>query len=1794
MVSSLPIRYLKDTFKEEDWPWIIPSLRQDSLIWKTLNNLEFLKQAIIELGNKPKNWSPINIALVFLGETNHLGERTESTNLHFSKVLIQNSISTFETQTSKNPLEMNLGLAGLLSIYLYENPDVPKPIEWKTSLSCLYGIVSNPIEFVSQLAFPTAVHVVLAQPLTVAEQKEIFLNILPQNDINHCLSFLNELSFQRSDISELIAREIFDHVPAEIIVTERTDIDHSFQNIGNLITNASVHSFLNNQNEKIQFTLDAYSEVEKLRSDIAIQIIVSRIKHQQIKEANHFWDFYKENFTSNQIAQLILALDKTDSIKKILHWFDEEVISQLGTEIIDPVRNLAYSIILYHQGKDNLVYKFAHAALVGFNNSNVKPPSYLYQLANLFFITNKPNESILVTNWVIDQQPNNTEAILLLMKSYQLRRENKLVIETAHLAVALEPQNIELRRFLAELLENDNQWSQALKEREAIIKFQQNPDKLDFHFLAACALRIDQPQRTAAICQQLLNDNPEDSEAHRLLGNAFIALGDIQSGQTHLEQAIQISPNSAKSWIDLANLYQIMEQKGKKREILLSASNTIPNDPEIQFELGKVYYNDSAFTQALHSFQSAYQSASESDRTINIELISGIAEYLGNTFLHLGHTSEALKVLHDAYEMDPDHVGISHVYAKSLLSEGYPDKAIVVLTHVKDKAAENCDICLDFAKASILTHKELDSAKDCLLNILKANHDLNEAKALLAEIYELTEEYSLALNSYQEVANTQIHDDPNWNYRISLGIGRTSLQLHQPEIAIEALKNALIFKGDDQDILKILSSAYQASDLKDKAFVIASRVLEIAPENDNNIDWFIQQAISLDATNKAIVVLKEALKISPDKSSLFTNLGWLYLYEGDADAAWNNFNQVKMMNHTGPGNLYKASQGFLAINDSNSAIECINKVISMCENTAEQFPLDEYYLTKATAQQMNGNLNEALETLEESISKYPINPEIIEKKSKILFDLNQKEEAIACLENGIDIFPENEKIIIQTINLKRSRGDLKAAVELAYSSFHITENPESWSIKASTSATIAELADSILQKSLANEIIENAIVNNDQPIPDDLAYHCLKAKLAFDNEEDISAANSITSALKIDPNNPRVLALQARLSSRQGDLETAKQFLQHALKAVGGYQILTSTKINFDRLINLAAVEQPASIFMELADICLLFRQWSAAIFLYQKTIEASPNEPRSYFAYSRGLVLRAEYQRICQELNILTNSPGPAAIEEFSYLQFEDAIIKAGHLVTKNNPIEDNISSRNSEPRAMIASWLARGRAIFQPSLEHAEILANLQKTPENQAAHIAALRYCNELSNAIKVSKNIYQKISDDLSYPFLLGQIALTISKESPEVANEAIQTAIKLSNWFSMPDRPIYYAIQAEIANQNDDPILNYESIQSALSIWPNEPIWLETAADFLLTKSNNDDISQATKYLEQATILQPKNVNRYLKLARVYERVECPQDSIRVLERATNLFPKQSDLWIALASAYHRNGDIAQAIRCAKTVVKINPTKTDASLLLAQIALDVDNPQKAFKYLDDVLNKEHENMQALVLRSKTFKALNKPREALNALEFAIQNIPKSIPIQLERISLIRQTQGEEKAFEALKQLNDEEPNNPKILSYLAESFFINGEQEAAIQTAQDALSIGRGSLDNEELVNLLHLLGRLLKKSGQLDQAIHHLSEAVELSPNNPRSYLDLGRCYQEQRQYKRALNHFQKTIGLSHECHQAYYFAGLIYKDIKDYVNAEMMFKKAADLAPNDLNIHRQLGAVTAINLVHNRQEESV
>jgi tetratricopeptide (TPR) repeat protein len=217
-------------------------------------------------------------------------------------------------------------------------------------------------------------------------------------------------------------------------------------------------------------------------------------------------------------------------------------------------------------------------------------------------------------------------------------------------------------------------------------------------------------------------------------------------------------------------------------------------------------------------------------------------------------------------------------------------------------------------------------------------------------------------------------------------------------------------------------------------------------------------------------------------------------------------------------------------------------------------------------------------------------------------------------------------------------------------------------------------------------------------------------------------------------------------------------------------------------------------------------------------------------------------------------------------------------------------------------------------------------------------------------------------------------------------------------------------------------------------------------------------------------------------------------------------------------------------------------------------------------------------------------MNQPVEALAAMEKIIVQSAPSLNMELERAALIEQANGPEQAIETLEPLTELFPNNAQLYAALSDLYFEAGVCDSGLQAARWALQYDQDDLSVETESKLHYQIGWQLRRLGQLDLAIHHLSEAIHRAPENLEYYLELGRTHQDRRQNGQAIEIYQIASKLAPNDYRPFFQAGLALKDSKDYTEAETMFRRAAHLAPEETSIHRQLAAVVALNLVHNRR----
>ncbi len=413
---------------------------------------------------------------------------------------------------------------------------------------------------------------------------------------------------------------------------------------------------------------------------------------------------------------------------------------------------------------------------------------------------------------------------------------------------------------------------------------------------------------------------------------------------------------------------------------------------------------------------------------------------------------------------------------------------------------------------------------------------------------------------------------------------------------------------------------------------------------------------------------------------------------------------------------------------------------------------------------------------------------------------------------------------------------------------------------------------------------------------------------------------------------------------------------------------------------------------------------------------------------------------------------------------------------------------------------------------------------------------------------------------------------------------------------------------------------------ALDSWPDEPRWHGLAAAIRQaspTITDQEKLPATFHHLEEAIRLEPKHLPYYLAMGALLLNRQENEPSLeakatRLLERASRIHATHPEIWLQLAQLHARGGQSAGldlAARCAEQSIRAAATQPNnhkdirAHLLRAEIALRQGQPEQAMPFIENAQACAPDSPQALLAQVRALQAMDQPLHALKVLERVIPLVDNSLPLALQRVELLVQSHEMESALRMLTHLAADYPTHPEVFVLLANTLAQNGDSDGATQAAHMALQVsskvesssntGSASgaaapLSPQAQAELHHLLGSLSGRSGQLDSAIHHLDQAIHLAPESIDSYLELGQVYQKQRQYQKAQQILRQGMTASPKDYRTFYQSGLALKDSKDYLGSEFMLRRAAELAPENVLIRRQLAAVVALNLVHNPRSAAI
>ena len=1356
----------------------------------------------------------------------------------------------------------------------------------------------------------------------------------------------------------------------------------------------------------------------------------------------------------------------------------------------------------------------------------------------------KPAE--LINNSILDKNPSNYLAIQQSMKIKKATGRFEDYVDLLESKVFCgKPVAADLR----ELIVCDQQLGRNKEAFEVseLLQKSENVTLTDRIQHAALCGKIGKKEFSKKILDKIIEEDPENVDALCARGELYVSEHDFDKAVLALTKAAELSEGNPDPWIHLSNCYSEQGNVPLSIETLKKGIVAFPGNTELKTKLAAVMMDQGMIADALPILKEL--AGEYSDKSSALMLVQALKAL---------HDPELDDYITELYSVHPDEPEICIQYADLKLKYGGYGEAAKIIKGIQADFSKNSDWARVYAdsiagldprftkNAKQLRNEELEESLRAINSypasdpILGMQNQCIKAELLIQKGY-VEEAHSIL----QEIFENGSELSNNWFIRMQTWFAWTSAALGKVDIALSTIRDVIdsdpSLLGAQQVLAEILAFSNQTQEALDQAQL----VVEMAPDLVENLLWAGEFFSNLGEIDRALQVLSDGSKLVPEDIRFDLSIAQLYALKGESEKEEELLESIKIRIDQNVDS--KILMDFSKVMEKTGDFSFVESIL---QKRYDESPELKNAMNLAGYEYQHGEMEKALAVLD-AIKDTAGRSQVLDcLRADTLLNLGRTESALAVLDRAqseaVDSPVDLGEFIPSTWN------------SIQHSQDPITELKVRIHFELGKVEKSKEYALKILEKDPKNPmallfLYEYASAFQDQEMQEkvksiglpewenQLFPHLFLQKMEFlldQNKVDEcwEFYNALDDRLK---SIPEVRVVEATLLFIEGNLKEAET-------------IFLECKSNLIDLSNPSFILRMIDARVMIKIAWKLFR-WDEAIKWASEWSKAYPWNLKFTQIYAKILVEALEFRELANWLNIKQHSPS-VRIDQLNPLDQFDWIL--------------NIDKDNDDTRR----WILRGKLAIHPDQNLVRTYALNKPSAEDAVVLIRALAKIGQDATAEQIAR----KFGNDEG---VLLEMAFEKRITKPDEALGYLNTLIELRS-----TNPVGLALRGLIldsAGKRDQAVMD---IESALIFWPDELEWHKKAGELWRSLGNE---TKAISHLEYVKTQAPSDIDNGLLLAKTYLSAKDLPTAVNQLTELSKLEPNKYEVWESLSDAQFDSGMVNEALDSAEMAIKVNPFSVKPYLLKAQVDLDNGLLEKAYEQVKEADQRVKDDATIKVFLAKVLSAKGEKSAALAALEEAThcQNLtPQMI---LEEIRLVKEINGSASARNLIEYFTKQMPENTELLSLLAESQLENGDSHGAEVTARRVLKLKPDSK------NMLLFIGKQQLKKGQLDQAIHSFSQVINLDSNNLEAHYRLNDAYCEQRQTTKALESLQRIIEIDPTQTDAYIKMAAIYKDSKNYKQAEEMLKKAVELEPKNVSIKRQLGALLALNLVHQSQEVS-
>lgn len=1798
---------IRQRFSPSEGQTLISSLQQDPLVWKFIREGE---KSQVYFESAPRSLDAYSLGKIAVWliqqETETDLKNLKDTNYQLPKKLRQRAAQAFETTFNTTLPPADLFTAGLLALTLRERrvlkgdwkgvskeilvkrsePDIQKNYHiWRTPLACLPQVcpdfddlmmefLGSKSEATISASVPLFIHALLVNPADTHAKLEQLAALAKALDLDRQLEALKWLGiYNRLELRTSLAKHLLESKHNIDFFAETFSELESFESQGeesDLLSRKVRYTLAEDLNRVAAFNFFSGDNQKARELYIKSSELLGAVKNQTLYQSlicapdiasQSDWSQFFNSLPKSKQAHLMHVntlidqgnIAKAEEYLQLVPDSVEKTTLQLKlqrTKLSDFMPSEAVSKLFLPESEDNFHTPGFYAQMPKLDTTR--------DIFEILKEADKDEKSLEIAEAYLDGNDYDPYIIKLIRDIFVKNHHfEKAIPLTAYLTL-MEPDKKQHKQKLAELYIQAERWQEAFSALQSIVKTEAAPRIEDLVHLAKSAMKTNHVDMSISICQNILQQDPNNSKALVILGEGYMLKGDSVKAIQHLEQVVEMIPDEAETWLTLARLWEEKDQPDRAFEILKKGILALPNDPELLHALGKAHLEKKAPSDAQTYLKKAIEFAPDNTQ-IKIDLAQ--AEY------ELGHYQLARQRLEPFIEEYEQNASIAKLLGHVLLAMDEDNNAEPILISAAKALPDDTETVLTAIQLSLKqiesSNREASKEKlEQLQTLLKEAlaRTPKDARILLhmADIARLKGDHQKAFDAYLALTEKDQEQGISTNWRFSYGLGQSAMALEKHEVGLAALQEASSKQPGNLLILYALAEAYQITGLNEKAEQTIKSSLKMAPRNIQNILWYANFKMKYNEPQDAVKALKDALQITSGRSDLKLWLAKSLYASGDNQETKNTIMEVVSDSESTPEELQQTAYLCIQINEMDLAVQALEM--------AEQRSVEEdpnLLMDLVLCHSLLGHKKKALEVLNLNEHLTTTFPQLAMLKSDLLCELGQYDLAFKTIkaiqvhaENSLSEFgketTEAKKISpllyrydftlkgyhYRLGQLHRALGDIKQAQD--HLSKALESDPDDIQIR--NACADAYMAGMDFESALSIcEGIKNRQTQSNQQVQAHLNLVYTQAELLILNDDAGKADSLLENRLKENITSPRALAIMSQLACQRGEIETAGEYLDAVIDAY------TKKDAN-DNCLSLDDAFQHHMLLVSMAEAATKCEEYPKALKFHTQASLLFDNQPLQNWRHAKTMVSTAQAQQAAKMLSIRTHAPGEEILSERQYERCQICLEKASPYLSESQalchqaqcvaaftgkmPVSLNINACLTTPEdAALVVTHCEDEGLVQ------EILASYPESIQVlQAYGLHALRF-GKVDGTAYVEKALQMDVSNPINHALLA-----RLNWNLPELALKSLETALEF--W---QDESEWHALAAELYEQIGDTTSASQHIAHALETQPDNPAFWQRSGEI---KMKSNALCEAKQDFEKSAAYQSDDPHTWIKMADVNRRLGNMPEALKNMEKASSLAPEDKQI----------------------AIQEIN------------YLLDQKRFQEAEKRAKSMLGREGMTQEGQILLARAQARQGKFNLALDGLAASMPD-SENQKLLLERIKIKKERDGVESALPEIIELAQQYSEDPDILTTLTDYLIQTNRLKEAEETAQTILRI----VPEQAEVHLM--LGRLERKTGQLDQAIAHLSDAIHYDPSLIEAYLELGKTYQERRDLEQAIKIFQKGAQADRSDPRPYYQAGMALKDCKDYAGAEAMFKEAKKYAPKDPLIIRQLGVVTALNLVNNLRE---